>query len=117
MHPMSLPLAVLLQRKDPEQARRYYFDGAAVEGKTFAGLLSPKDASIESEWGLVTTVSDLRQVVSLLTPADRKARLTLVGHSLGATIVEEFAAWDRASDEALRLIEKSLEKETVDAAR
>ena len=50
----------------------------------------------KSEWGLETTVGDLASVIDLVDAADRKARVVLVGHSLGASIVEEYAAWDFA---------------------
>jgi pimeloyl-ACP methyl ester carboxylesterase len=81
-------------RKDPEIAKRYYFEEEAVEGKTFAGFLDQTQVSFASEWGLATTVGDLRRVVELVGEADRKARVFLVGHSLGASIAEEYAAWD-----------------------
>ena len=77
---------------DISDATNYYFEQQAVEGKTFAGVLG--SLPWESEWGLATTVGDLRNVLSLLAPADRKSRVVLLGHSLGASIVEEYAAWD-----------------------
>jgi hypothetical protein len=77
---------------DTSNATNYYFNQESVEGKTFAGILG--SLPWESEWGLATTVGDLRNVLSLLAPADRKSRVVLLGHSLGASIVEEYAAWD-----------------------
>jgi hypothetical protein len=81
---------------DTSNATNYYFDQQPVEGKTFAGVLGGGQIPWESEWGLATTVGDLRNVLSLLAPADRKSRVVLLGHSLGASIVEEYAAWDFA---------------------
>ena len=47
-----------------------------------------------SEWGLATTISDLQAVLGLVPAAGRKVARGLIGHSLGASIVEEYAAWD-----------------------
>lgn len=81
-------------RGDPEVALRYYFDGEPVEGKTFEGFVPQGAVPFASEWGLATTVGDLRKVVEVVAPAERRARVFLFGHSLGATIAEEYAAWD-----------------------
>lgn len=81
-------------RRDPELAVRYYFDGEEVEGKTFAGFLPQSALPFESEWGLATTIGDLRRVIEAVPSAERRGRVFLVGHSLGATIAEEYAAWD-----------------------
>ncbi len=81
-------------RKDPEIAKRYYFEEEPAEDKTFAGFRSPTEVDYASEWGLVTTVGDLRRVIERVDGAERKARVFLVGHSLGASIAEEYAAWD-----------------------
>ncbi len=81
-------------RKDVSWSSKYYVDGASVEGKTFAGFLDETALPWESEWGMATTVGDLHAVVSLVPAAERKSRVVLVGHSLGATIAEAYAAWD-----------------------
>ena len=81
-------------RKDASWSRRYYADLEAVEGKTFHGFLDSSEVPWESEWGMATTIGDLRAVVSLVPEAERKGRVVLVGHSLGATIAEAYAAWD-----------------------
>lgn len=80
--------------KDTEAARAYYFDGTEVEGKTFAGFLGGPDMLYASEWGMPTTIGDLRNVIDLVPGAEQRGRVVLVGHSFGATIAEEFAAWD-----------------------
>ncbi len=87
-------LDVAEAKHDAEIARRYYFDQEAVEGKTFAGILQGNQIPWASEWGIATTVGDLRNVISLVPAADRASRVVLLGHSLGASIVEEYAAWD-----------------------
>lgn len=81
-------------KKDATIANGYYFDQVAVEGKSFAGLLQGNQIPWESEWGLATTLGDLRNVISLVPEAERASRVVLLGHSLGASIVEEYAAWD-----------------------
>ncbi len=81
-------------RKDASIARGYYFDGATVEGKTFDGFVSGGAANYASEWGLATTLGDLRNAIMLVPEADRSTRVVLLGHSLGGAIVEEYAAWD-----------------------
>lgn len=81
-------------RGDPELASRYYFAGDEVEGRRFPGLLSQEQTAFMSEWGLATTISDLQAVLGLVPAAGRKSHVVLIGHSLGASIVEEYAAWD-----------------------
>lgn len=81
-------------RRDPELARRYYFAGAELEGQRYAGVRAQEDLAFMSEWGLASTLQDLRAVIGLVPPAERRDRIVLVGHSLGASIVEEYAAWD-----------------------
>ena len=83
-------------KQDPEIARRYYFTGEEVEGRTYQGVRPQDELAYVSEWGLKTQIDDLRAVVSLIPQAERRARLFLLGHSLGASIVEEYAAWDFA---------------------
>ena len=80
--------------QDPGQAAAYYFQGASVRGKTFGGFTTSGELPWASEWGLATTIADLHNVLELVPAADRAARVILVGHSLGASIVEEYAAWD-----------------------
>jgi len=81
-------------KKDPEIAMRYYFEEEPAEDKTFAGFFGQSQVDFASEWGLATTIGDLRKVIELIPQAERKSRVFLVGHSLGASIAEEYAAWD-----------------------
>lgn len=80
--------------KDPEKSHPYYFEQAELEGKTFAGFFEPASVAFESEWGLPVAIGDLHNVIGLVGAADRKARIVLVGHSLGGQMAEEYAAWD-----------------------
>jgi pimeloyl-ACP methyl ester carboxylesterase len=81
-------------KKDPDIAMRYYFEAEPAEEKTFVGFVGQSQLDFESEWGLATTIGDLRKVIELVPQAERKSRVFLVGHSLGASIAEEYAAWD-----------------------
>jgi pimeloyl-ACP methyl ester carboxylesterase len=81
-------------KKDPEIAMRYYFEEEPAEEKKFSGFLGQAQVDFESEWGLATTIGDLRKVIELVPQSERKSRVFLVGHSLGASIAEEYAAWD-----------------------
>jgi hypothetical protein len=79
---------------DPELARAYYVQRSlAVNGRAFAGYLGASSASLAymSEWGLGMLVGDLRAVIERV-PMSR-SRVILMGHSLGASIVEAYAAW------------------------
>lgn len=83
-------------RRAPELVNAYYFEEEPVEGKTFAGFVDHALVPYMSEWGLATTIGDIAAVIGLVPAAERKARVVLVGHSLGASLVEEYAAWDFA---------------------
>lgn len=83
-------------RGDPELAASYYFNGTPLEGKTYDGVMPQESLAFMSEWGLASTIADLRAVIDLVPAAERKTHVVLVGHSLGASIVEEYAAWDFA---------------------
>ena len=81
-------------RGSPAAAYAYYEDGEEVEGKTFEGFLTGPEAPWASEWGLATTVGDLANLIARVPAEARKARVVLLGHSLGASIVEAYSAWD-----------------------
>lgn len=79
---------------DPERAARYYFGGEEEEGKRFEGFVAQGNLKYMAEWGLETTLGDLRKVIELVPQGERRARVALLGHSLGASIAEAYAAWD-----------------------
>lgn len=84
-----------LAAKDANLIGRYYVEkGALADGGTFSGFHSQEELAFESEWGLVSTVDDLRAVIELVPAEQRQARVVLLGHSLGASIVSAYAAWD-----------------------
>ncbi|MEI8256827.1 MAG: hypothetical protein WCJ30_14225, partial [Deltaproteobacteria bacterium] len=82
---------------DPEVAAGYYLRrDVTFGGQRFPGFLDPRDAQYGymSEWGLPVTLADLDAVISSIPqPRDH---VILMGHSLGASIVEAYAAWDFA---------------------
>ena len=84
------------QAGDAEIARRYYFENEAVAGKTFGGFVTGANARYASEWGLATHLGDLHKLIETLPASERPKRVFLGGHSLGASAVEAYAAWDFA---------------------
>ncbi len=81
---------------DADVARRYYFENEAIGGKTFGGFVTGANARYASEWGLATHLGDLRKLFETLPASERPKRVFLGGHSLGASAVEAYAAWDFA---------------------
>ncbi len=82
--------------RDPRLAYGYYFEGAPVGGKTFAGVLDAKgDATaMLSEWGLDIALKDLRRVIEQVPEASRRASVFLGGHSRGVAYVQAYAAYE-----------------------
>lgn len=74
-------------------ARGYYFRRETVGGVAFAGFLEQDDVPYMSEWGLAVHLGDLRALIERVAPAERRARVFLMGHSLGGSMTEAFAAW------------------------
>ncbi len=78
---------------DPDIARGYYFGGETVGGQGFDGFVTQDAVPFMSEWGLATLVGDLRAVIDRV-PADlQRGHVFLMGHSLGGSFAETFAAW------------------------
>ncbi|HJL15552.1 MAG TPA: hypothetical protein RMH99_07855 [Sandaracinaceae bacterium LLY-WYZ-13_1] len=77
----------------PDLARGYYFRGETVGGEGFDGFVEQADVPFMSEWGLATHLEDLRGLVERVPATERRARVFLMGHSLGASMTEAFAAW------------------------
>jgi hypothetical protein len=81
--------------EDPELASGYYFgESVTFGGQAFGGFRDPTDRALSplSEWGLATTLGDLRAVLQRVP--DARDHVVLLGHSLGATLIEAYAAWD-----------------------
>jgi hypothetical protein len=94
---------------NPEIANGYYFGQDTLDGVAFPGFRSQDDLAFTSEWGLATHVLDLHAVIAQIAPADRKARVFLMGHSLGSIFAEAYAGWrfedgSRGADELAGLV-------------
>ncbi len=76
-----------------EIAAGYYFGRDTIDGEEFPGFRQQADLAFESEWGLATHVEDLRRVLALVPAGERRARVFLMGHSLGASFTEAYAGW------------------------
>lgn len=79
--------------EDFEIARGYYLHGETVGGEAFAGFVDQEDVPFMSEWGLATHMADLRAVIDHVPSEHQKARVFLMGHSLGGSMTEAFGAW------------------------
>ncbi len=78
---------------NPEIARGYYFSHDTVGGHAFAGFVDQRDVAYMSEWGLATLVADVHALIGHVPAADRLGHVFLMGHSLGGTFAETYAAW------------------------
>jgi hypothetical protein len=85
---------------DPTIAWDYYWGGAAVEGRTFAGFVSPEDAGFLEEFGLARTMEDWYTVLRTgIRGQPRRAKKVICGgHSLGGPLTAAFASWDFDGD-------------------
>lgn len=81
-------------QRDPDIAKRYYFAGEELNGRTFAGFVRGSEARYVSEWGMRAHVEDLDALISAAQARYPNAAILLGGHSLGASIVPIYAAWD-----------------------
>lgn len=82
------------RERNPDLAKAYYFGGAEAEGRRFEGFLGPDRLRFVSEWGIRVHVEDLDAVISEVRRRYPAAPVFLGGHSLGASIVPIYAAWD-----------------------
>ena len=81
-------------KQDPSLALGYYFSGASLSGKTYAGVPPTTSVSYMSEWGLDMTLRDLNTIISLIPQQYRKTNVFLGGHSLGAWIAQDYAGYE-----------------------
>lgn len=81
-------------QRDADIAKQYYFGNATLDGHKFAGFVAGSEARYISEWGIRTHVEDLDALISAAIARYPNAAIFLGGHSLGASIVPIYAAWD-----------------------
>jgi len=77
----------VFEKGNPDQAFAYYLNGGG-----FTPVNGPQDTPYAREWGLGTSLEDLRRVV--LQAGKRGRKVILGGHSLGGSTVMAYAAWD-----------------------
>ena len=80
--------------RNPTIALNYYYNGASVNGQTFAGWVTEQNAAWLSHDGLAQTVQDEYTVISQLPPAVRETKVLCGGHSLGGIVTGAFIDWD-----------------------
>ena len=75
-----------------------------MNGRTFAGFVSPQDAAFLGEFGLQRTMEDWYEVLRTGIPGQpRRARKVICGgHSLGGPLTAAFASWDFDGDPGTR---------------
>ncbi len=100
---------------DPEIANFYYYGADTIGGEGFAGFVPQADVSYMSEWGLATHVEDLRAVMATLGEDVGAGHVFLMGHSLGGSFIEAYAAW-RFADTGRRGVEDLAGLIAVDGA-
>ena len=82
-------------RRDYRLAMKYYYHGAAINGRKFGGFNSEQDAEFLKGVGLEQTVRDEYAVIRRAIPRkQRKKKVFCAGHSLGGPLTTAFAAWD-----------------------
>lgn len=88
--------------KDPQAALDYYYNGVSIDGSTFGGFYTEADTPYLSEFGLQLLMQDIHAILEEKIPnsADRKKTVFIAGHSMGATLAADFAAWDFDNDSA-----------------
>ena len=74
----------------------YYYRGATVNGKKFAGFLKDADVPYLSEFGLDQALKDVYKIMTTMVPSRsvRQRKIFVGGHSLGSPLADYFAGWD-----------------------
>ena len=85
----------VFERGNPDDAFAYYLNFQSVGGRTFKPVNGAEDTPYAREWGLATSLGDLRRVVQQARAGGRR-KVILGGHSLGGSTVMAYAAWDFA---------------------
>ncbi|MGX1774643.1 hypothetical protein ACWIGW_21185 [Nocardia brasiliensis] len=85
--------------RDYRTAIDYYFNGATVNGRRFAGWTNP-DIAVLTDIGIAQVVGDMQFIVSneLPSAADRRQKLYVGGHSAGGPIVSCYLGWEFEGD-------------------
>ncbi|MEA2367915.1 MAG: hypothetical protein QOH38_633 [Thermoleophilaceae bacterium] len=83
------------KRHDYRLAMKYYYHGAAINGRKFAGFKSEQDADFLKAVGLEQTVRDEYTLIRRTIPRkQRRKKVFCGGHSLGGPLTAAFAGWD-----------------------
>ena len=77
---------------DPDAAFRYYLNLEPIGGRYFKQV-NGAEVPFVREWGLETSLEDLRRVVLRARDGGRRT-VILGGHSLGASTTAAYATWD-----------------------
>lgn len=85
-----------LARSDLKLATDYYYGGAEVDGRTFAGFADGDATAWLADQGIEQTLRDQYDVLRLEFPDQqmRREKVLCGGHSLGGFITGYFAEWD-----------------------
>ncbi len=77
-------------------AINYYYHGATINGRKFAGFQTDKDVPYLSEFGLKMEMEDTYKLITTMMPDPvmRRKKLFVGGHSLGGPLAYYFAGWD-----------------------
>ena len=80
----------------------YYYHGAEIGGRAFAGFLEDADVPYLSEFGLALAMQDVYEVITTMVPdaETRRSKVFVGGHSLGGFLTSMFAGWDFDGDPA-----------------
>lgn len=95
-------LRAATEQRDPNALIDYYYRGASIDGRRFAGFYSR--TSTDSRWvakmGLDQTLRDWNAVNTAALPqlSDRQEKLYCGGHSLGGLITAAYADYDFDGD-------------------
>ena len=91
-----------IRRHSYRPALDYYFNGARVGGRRFAGFRTSEETPYLSAFGLERTLRDEYAIIRRAIPrgSARGRKVFCGGHSLGGSITAAFATWDFDGDAA-----------------